>query len=169
MLTTPIGIFPKFEIQVHAGISSNTLSAIFQETLATVADATAVRPRRPSCTRGHPLAPRCRSPSAPARTPAREGEKVSFLPLSPGSTVTEPTDRCRRHHAVPGRVREHRSPFPYAHALATLAEAAAHGKFPAGPPPLDASRSPSPAYKRPPFLSGKMNTTSLSLLDIVSR
>jgi hypothetical protein len=130
-LTTHGGKFQIFEFEVLAGISSSTLWSTFQKNQTHCSNATAVWPRRPSCTRGHPLTPRYRSPSAPAQTPAREREKVSSLPLAPGSTVTEPTDCCWCHHAMPGRVREHRSPFPYAHASATLAGAALPGIFPA--------------------------------------
>jgi hypothetical protein len=70
MMTTHSGSFQKFEFEIYAGISSNTLWSSFWKTKLTVDDTSAMRPSQLSSTRQHPLSPRCPPLTGLAQTPA---------------------------------------------------------------------------------------------------
>jgi hypothetical protein len=79
-----------------------------------------------------------------------------LLPSAPDQAAARKRARASLQHSA-ARTRKPRPPLPFF---------SRHTPRPGRPIP--SPHAPSPAYKRPPFLNGKMHTTSLSLLDIVS-
>jgi hypothetical protein len=167
-LTIPIGIFKKFKIGFHAGIVSNTFWAEIWKTKLTVDDATAVRPSRPSRTRGHLLPLRYRALTGTARTPAG-GRWKSFhhcLPVNrPRRTLA---DCCRCHRACQSACRGTATPPSHPLDQTSATEPPLMGSFPATA--LARARSPalSRTYKRTPSTLQRSTPSPLPVPTLLS-
>jgi hypothetical protein len=167
-LTTPIGIFQKFKIGFHAGIVSNTFWAEIRKTKLTVDDATAVRPSRPSHTRGHLLPLRCRALTGTARTPAG-GRWKSFhhclLVNRPRRTLA---DHCRCHRACQSACGGTTTLPSHPLNQTSVTELPLTGSFPAIARARACSPALSRAYKRTPSTLQRSTPSPLPIPTLLS-